>query len=56
VAVWVLSCTGYGLLVAVRQGRAGGILVGISAMIMHVAWSLGFWLQILAGGRGGKAA
>lgn len=55
-AVWAFACLGYGLALAVRQGRAQGALVGISAMIMHVGWSLGFWLQLLSGGRGGKAA
>jgi len=54
--LWAAVCLGFGVLVAIRRRSATGLLVGVSAMIMHVAWSSGFWLQLLAGYRGGKAA
>lgn len=55
-AIWALACLGSGIAIAARRRRWDGSLVGISAMVMHVAWSLGFWLELLAGGRGRKAA
>jgi succinoglycan biosynthesis protein ExoA len=54
-AFWVLICLSYGLLMAVREGKPHGSLVGISAMVMHLAWSMGFWLQLAqAGTRSGS--
>jgi succinoglycan biosynthesis protein ExoA len=32
---------------AVSQRNPYGPLVGFSAMVMHLAWSAGFWLHIL---------
>ena len=55
--LWALICIGYGASVAIHERKAYGALIGICAMIMHFAWSLGFWLQLLAGRRrkGGTA-
>jgi succinoglycan biosynthesis protein ExoA len=45
--LWATACLGYGVWMAVSQRKPYGPLVGFSAMIMHLAWSAGFWLQIL---------
>ena len=46
-ALWVAACLGYGAWMAVAERNPYGLLAGVSAMVMHLAWSLGFWLQLL---------
>jgi succinoglycan biosynthesis protein ExoA len=46
-ALWAAVCLGYGVWMAISQRNPYGPLVGFSAMVMHLAWSAGFWLQIL---------
>ncbi|TGU57511.1 succinoglycan biosynthesis protein exoa, partial [Mesorhizobium sp. M2D.F.Ca.ET.147.01.1.1] len=38
---------GYGAVTAIRQRNPAIALAGVSAMVMHLGWSMGFWLQIL---------
>ena len=45
--MWAAVCLGYGLVMAIRQHNAGIALVGVSAMVMHFGWSVGFWQQLL---------
>jgi len=45
--LWAAACIGYGVWMAVGQRNPYGPLAGFSAMVMHLAWSLGFWLQLL---------
>ncbi|AZO04859.1 MULTISPECIES: glycosyltransferase family 2 protein [unclassified Mesorhizobium] len=45
--LWAAVCLGYGLLTAVRQRNASIALAGVSAMVMHFGWSVGFWQQLL---------
>lgn len=54
--VWVAICLFYGAALAVRAGKPGLALAGVSAMVMHFAWSLGFWLQLLGMPAKGRAA
>ncbi|WP_027052694.1 glycosyltransferase family 2 protein [Mesorhizobium erdmanii] len=54
--VWASVCLGYGLVTAIRQRNADIALAGVSAMVMHFGWSVGFWLQLLGlGARRGVA-
>ena len=45
--LWMAACIGYGVWMAVGQRNPYGPLAGFSAMVMHLAWSAGFWLQLL---------
>lgn len=45
--IWALACLGYAGAMAFRRGNPGLVLAGISAMVMHLAWSFGFWLQMV---------
>jgi len=45
---WAATCLIYGALLAIRERDAHLLLAGPSAMIMHFAWSLGFWQQLLS--------
>jgi succinoglycan biosynthesis protein ExoA len=45
--LWAATCIGYGAWMAIRQRDPYGPLAGLAAMIMHLAWSAGFWLQLL---------
>ncbi|MGG7518408.1 glycosyltransferase family 2 protein [Allorhizobium undicola] len=49
--IWMAACLGYGAWMTVRQGESLGLLAAISAMIMHFAWSAGFWREVLGGNR-----
>ncbi|MDH4987365.1 glycosyltransferase family 2 protein [Aminobacter anthyllidis] len=53
---WAAICLGYGLVLALRAGNPGLALAGVSAMVMHLAWSLGFWLQLLGMPAKGRTA
>ena len=44
--LWMAACVGYGAWMAVGQRNRYGPLAAFSAMVMHLAWSLGFWLQL----------
>ncbi len=45
--VWASVCLGYGAVTAISQRNPNNVLTGISAMVMHFGWSVGFWLQLL---------
>jgi succinoglycan biosynthesis protein ExoA len=44
--LWVAACLGYGVWLALAERNPYGPLAGVSAMVMHLAWSAGFWLQL----------
>ncbi|WP_281423276.1 glycosyltransferase family 2 protein [Rhizobium populisoli] len=46
-AIWAAACLGYGFWLAVGQKNPYGPLASLSAMIMHFAWSAGFWLELI---------
>jgi succinoglycan biosynthesis protein ExoA len=53
--VWAMTALGYGLVLAGKRKDRAVLLSGPAAMIMHLGWSLGFWLQLgswLLGGAG----
>jgi succinoglycan biosynthesis protein ExoA len=54
--VWALACLGYGALMAIGQRNPYGMLAAFPAMVMHLAWSAGFWLQLLGLGNSRRAA
>lgn len=45
--LWAVACIGYGFWMAVGQKNPYGPLAAFSAMVMHFAWSAGFWLELL---------
>ncbi|MEF0941580.1 glycosyltransferase family 2 protein [Rhizobium sp. BR 362] len=45
--LWALVCVCYGFWMAVRRGNPSGPLAGLAAMVMHFAWSTGFWMELL---------
>ncbi|MEZ5778653.1 MAG: glycosyltransferase family 2 protein [Paracoccaceae bacterium] len=57
-AIWAAACLASGFAIAVRSRRPRLALAGLSAMIIHGAWSLGFWREVLAPGgtRSGSAS
>lgn len=46
-ALWIAACLSVGLLVGLKARSACACASGVAAMIMHLAWSLGFWRQLL---------
>jgi succinoglycan biosynthesis protein ExoA len=55
--VWAATALSYGLLLGVRGRDPAVLMSGPAAMIMHLAWSLGFWMQLGAWiARGGRIA
>ncbi|WP_305803855.1 glycosyltransferase family 2 protein [Chelativorans sp. J32] len=53
--LWAATCLVYGALLAIRGRDLNLLLAGPSAMVMHFAWSLGFWQQLLSSGLSGEA-
>lgn len=45
VLLWAAACIGYGVWLAMSRRDRHGLMAGVSAMIMHLAWSSGFWLE-----------
>ncbi|AOF92917.1 glycosyltransferase family 2 protein [Sinorhizobium sp. RAC02] len=45
--LWAAACLGYGAWMALGQRNPYGPLAAVSAMIMHFAWSAGFWREVL---------
>ncbi len=45
-AVWAGACLAGGLMLAVKARRPAEAAAGPVAMLMHLAWSLGFWTQL----------
>jgi succinoglycan biosynthesis protein ExoA len=46
--VWAALSLGYGLALGARSRDPAVLLAGPAAMIMHLGWSLGFWMQLAA--------
>lgn len=44
--LWMAACLFYGIWMAVMQRNPYGPLAAISAMVMHLGWSSGFWLHL----------
>lgn len=47
--LWAILCIGYGVLIAIKFDCIHLLSVGFVAMIMHMAWSLGFWHGLIKG-------
>jgi succinoglycan biosynthesis protein ExoA len=45
--VWVATALTWGLILALRRRDPVTVLSGPAALIMHLAWSVGFWTQLL---------
>lgn len=45
-AVWIAVCAGFGARAAIGARDAGMLAAGVSVMVMHFAWSFGFWQQL----------
>ena len=42
-SLWVLACLLYGIGLVVTTRKSYAVIAGVAAMIMHMAWSIGFW-------------
>ncbi|HLP68026.1 MAG TPA: glycosyltransferase family 2 protein [Rhizobium sp.] len=49
-ALWAAACFGYGAWLAIGNRNPHGPLAAVSAMVMHFAWSAGFWREVIATG------
>ncbi|RAK50700.1 glycosyltransferase family 2 protein [Phenylobacterium deserti] len=47
--LWACAAIGFGLVLGVRQRDSAAAFAGPAAMIMHLAWSAGFWVQLVRG-------
>lgn len=54
--IWAVVALGYGVMLAIRQRDPAILLSGPAAMIMHLGWSTGFWLQVLRWAASGRSA
>lgn len=54
--LWMAACLGYGVWLALAERDPHGPLAGFSAMVMHLAWSAGFWMQLALSRKRGASA
>ncbi|MBB4171032.1 succinoglycan biosynthesis protein ExoA [Rhizobium sp. BK538] len=47
-SLWAVACVGYGFWMAIGHRNPYGPLAAVSAMVMHFAWSAGFWMELLS--------
>lgn len=47
IAAWFALCVGFGFVLGARERTACAYASGFAAAIMHLAWSFGFWRQLL---------
>jgi succinoglycan biosynthesis protein ExoA len=48
-AAWIGGCLGLGALLGLKARSRAAIGSGVAAAVMHLAWSIGFWQQLLRG-------
>lgn len=48
-ALWLAVCLGFGIATAFARRSPRFLLAGLSVMVIHFGWSLGFWTQVLSG-------
>ncbi len=48
VGLWAVACIAYGFWIALGEKNPYGPLAAISAMVMHFAWSMGFWMEVFS--------
>lgn len=46
-ALWVMACISFGVALGIKTRKSYGFAAAFTAMIMHFAWSLGFWRGVL---------
>lgn len=46
--LWLLACLAGGVVISMQTKRPDGLLAGLIAGTMHMAWSAGFWRQWLS--------
>jgi succinoglycan biosynthesis protein ExoA len=46
--LWLLACLAGGVMIALQTGRPRGLVAGLVAGTMHMAWSAGFWREWLS--------
>jgi succinoglycan biosynthesis protein ExoA len=56
VAAWVALCLLFGAALGIRQGPRYATFAIAAAMIIHLAWSIGFWRELLSRSRHDKDA
>lgn len=47
-SLWMWACLLYGLVLGVKEGALYAAFSGVPAMIMHAAWSFGFWREVVS--------
>ena len=48
-AAWLGGCLAVGALLGVKTGSRAAIASGAAAAVMHLAWSIGFWRELVTG-------
>ena len=46
-AAWLVTCLSYGLVLAIREKDICALGSGYAAIVMQIAWSLGYWREIV---------
>jgi succinoglycan biosynthesis protein ExoA len=52
--LWLLACFGFGAALGLKERRVCATAAGLPAAVAHLAWSAGFWVQLIAGRSPGR--
>ena len=52
-AAWFGACLVGGVALGLKTGRREAFGAGVAAAVMHLAWSVGFWRQLVSGPEAG---
>jgi succinoglycan biosynthesis protein ExoA len=55
-AAWMFACLSYGLILGIRNNDVCAAASGYAAIVMQLAWSLGYWLEIIPTGTHSRLA
>jgi succinoglycan biosynthesis protein ExoA len=55
-AAWLFACLSYGLILGIRNKDICAAASGYAAILMQLAWSLGYWLEVIPTGTHSRLA
>jgi succinoglycan biosynthesis protein ExoA len=55
-SAWLFACLSYGLILGIRKKDICAAASGYAAIVMQLAWSLGYWLEVIPTGTHARLA
>jgi succinoglycan biosynthesis protein ExoA len=55
-SAWLFACLSYGLIIGIRKKDVCAAASGYAAIVMQLAWSVGYWLEVIPTGTHSRLA